>query len=155
MKGCASINRNALTGLLCWFLGMSLSVLDSAILIGGILKNYLVAILSGLLFSFSAIALADADESQVKETYELVWEPGTDIEAFWLQYTTLKGGVTWGRASEYPEYEKVNEGDTFLVQLEQGACLMEFFHSRWRRANDVRRWGEAMNSYGGCPYVFD
>ena len=42
-----------------------------------------------------------------------------------------------------------------MVELAQGPCLMEFFHSRWRRANDVRRWDESHNEFGGCPYVFD
>ena len=36
------------------------------------------------------------------------------------------------------------------VEVEQGPCLLEFFQSRWRRANDVRRWDEAMNEVAGC-----
>lgn len=83
------------------------------------------------------------------------FQPGSDIEQFWMSYAESKGGLTWGKSSTYPEYEKVNEGDTLLIQLDQGNCLMEFFHSRWRRANDVRRWDDSINSYGGCPYVFD
>ncbi len=83
------------------------------------------------------------------------WQSGTDIEAFWEDYAESRGGLTWGRSDEYPPYSEVNEGDTFLVELEQGVCLMEFFHNRWRRANDVRRWDESVNEYGGCPYVFD
>lgn len=83
------------------------------------------------------------------------WVPGSDIEAFWLEYSDARGGLTWGTGTEYPLYSQVEEGDTFLVQLSQGPCLMEFFHSRWRRANDVRRWDETMNDFGGCPYVFD
>lgn len=31
---------------------------------------------------------------------------------------------------------------------------MEFFHNRWRRANDVRRWDPLFNEHGGCPDVF-
>ncbi len=79
----------------------------------------------------------------------------TDIETFWLRYAQRKGGLTYGPTKQYPKYEEVNELDTLLIQLPQGPCLMEFFHSRWRRANDVRRWDDAFNEYGGCPYVFD
>ncbi len=85
----------------------------------------------------------------------VTWQQGTDIEAFWDRYASSNGGLTWGKTDTYPEYEKVKEGDTILIELEQGPCLMEFFHSRWRRANDVRRWDESVNAYGGCPYVFD
>ena len=30
-----------------------------------------------------------------------------------------------------------------------------FFHSRWRRANDVRRWNPQFNEVLGCSVVFD
>ena len=74
--------------------------------------------------------------------YEDVWTAGR------------RGGLTWGSGTEYPPYAEVSELDTFLVQVDEGTCLMEFFHERWRRANDVRRWDDAFNNYGGCPHVF-
>ena len=77
------------------------------------------------------------------------------VETFWRQYADTKGGLTWGEGREYPEYEKVKEFDTFLVEVDQGKCLMEFFHSRWRRAQDVRRWDPQYNQLLGCPHVFD
>jgi hypothetical protein len=77
------------------------------------------------------------------------------IERFWVLYAERRGGLTWGRGADYPDYAKVKEGDTFVVEVAQGPCLMEFFHERWRRANDVRRWDDALNDYAGCPYVFD
>ena len=77
------------------------------------------------------------------------------LEQFWLDYAASRGGLTWGRGAAYPPYREVNEHDTFLVELDSGPCLMEFFHSRWRRANDVRRWDPAFNDFGGCPRVFD
>jgi len=80
---------------------------------------------------------------------------GDDVEALWAEYAKTRGGLTWGSSTEYPEYAQVKEGDTLLMRLEQGPGLMEFFHSRWRRANDVRRWHDSVNEYGGCPYVFD
>lgn len=76
-------------------------------------------------------------------------------ESFWLQYAARRGGLSWGQRSDYPPYNEVKEFDTMIIELESGPCLMEFFHQRWRRANDVRRWGPAFNDYGGCPYVFD
>jgi hypothetical protein len=75
-------------------------------------------------------------------------------EQFWLNYAERRGGLTWGRGKRYPRYDDVKEGDLFLVEVKSGPCLMEFFHSRWRRANDVRRWDPGFNEYGGCADVF-
>ena len=76
-------------------------------------------------------------------------------EAFWLSYADRDGGLTWGRGKDYPEYDKVKELDTLIIELEQGPCMMMFFHSRWRRANDVRRWDLQYSDYAGCPHVFE
>lgn len=75
--------------------------------------------------------------------------------AFWYNYADRNGGLTWGRGADYPPYDEVNEHDTFMVETKAGPCLMEFFHSRWRRANDVRRWDLKFTDYAGCPHVFD
>ena len=89
----------------------------------------------------------------------LVWDTETttplSIEAFWLAYAQRNGGKYWGKSSEYPPYDEVNEHDTLLIELASEACLMEFFHARWRRANDVRRWDDIYNDYSACPNVFD
>ena len=61
-------------------------------------------------------------------------------DEFWQNYADSKGGLTWGRSTDYPPYKEVKQHDTLMIELESGTCLMEFFHSRWRRANDVRRW---------------
>ncbi|WP_144394668.1 hypothetical protein [Pleionea sediminis] len=74
---------------------------------------------------------------------------------FWLNFADSHVGKFWGVRKDYPEYEQVNENDTLLIQLDKGECLMEFFHTRWRRAQDVRRWDDAFNEYSGCPFVFD
>ncbi len=76
-------------------------------------------------------------------------------EAFWQAVAQQRGGLTWGRRATYPPYAEVNEQDLLLIELPSGVCLMEFWHSRWRRAQDVRRWSDAFNEYGGCPHVFD
>lgn len=76
-------------------------------------------------------------------------------EGFWKAYAQRKGGLTWGEDTEYPDYNEVKEHDTLLIELESGKCLMEFFHGRWRRANDVWRWDNAFNQYSACPRVFD
>jgi len=86
-------------------------------------------------------------DSQVQE-----W---VTIEQFWKNYGQSRGGITWGEAAEYPTYSKVKEHDTFMVKLDSGLCLMEFFHGRWRRANDVKRWNPGFNDFGACPHVFD
>lgn len=114
-----------------------------------------LALISGFFLSLNAIAATDNNTSKTDNVSSVEWSADVDTEAFWLSYAESKGGLTWGRGTEYPEYEKVKEGDTLLIEVKQGPCLMEFFHSRWRRANDVRRWDESVNNYGGCPHVFD
>ena len=76
-------------------------------------------------------------------------------EEFWGNYTLPRGGVTWGVGRVYPPYREVKEHDTFMIKLDTGLCLMEFFHTRWRRANDVWRWDPAFNDYAGCSRVFE
>ena len=125
-------------------------------LLGSILRN---SIFCSLLFVVS-VAAQELRNGQIRsgETVE-AWDADQGAwvtpEAFWESYARASGGLTWGRSDSYPVYRDVNEHDTFMVILESGPCLMEFFHSRWRRANDVRRWDPAFNEYGGCPHVFD
>ena len=77
------------------------------------------------------------------------------LDSFWQNWADSRGSITWGRSKDYPAYEQVKEQDTILIELENGTCMMEFWHSRWRRANDVRRWDDAFNSYSACSKVFD
>lgn len=88
-----------------------------------------------------------------------VWNENTakwgNVESFWRDFEKSNEGNSWGRSVNYPNYDDVNEFDTIIIELKQGACLMQFYHSRWRRANDVQRWNDNFNEYGGCPYVFD
>lgn len=76
-------------------------------------------------------------------------------EDFWVDYATNASGKFWGRSAEYPPYAEVNEHDTLLIEADGGPCLMYFFHQRWRRAQDVRRWDPGFNDILGCPRVFD
>ena len=87
------------------------------------------------------------------------WDAGAHAwvtpEAFWLSYAQRNGGLTWGRRATLPPFGEVEERDLMLLEVESGVCLMEFWHRRWRRAQDVRRWSPEFNAYGGCPRVFD
>mgnify|MGYP000067462274 CR=1 FL=1 len=91
----------------------------------------------------------------VQQAWDAEQQQWLSMDGFWKAYADRKGGYTWGDSAVYPPYEQVNEFDTLLIQVDSGPCLMEFFHSRWRRANDVRRWDESFNEYGGCARVFD
>ena len=117
--------------------------------------KYVLCIGLTIMFSLSSCATDHGQHEASDATDAVTWKPGTDVEEFWAQYIASKGGLTWGQSSTYPDYDQVKEGDTFMVVLEQGPCLMEFFHNRWRRANDVWRWDDSINVYGGCPFVFD
>lgn len=122
-----------------------------------------ITLFAALIFSAAAIA-AYPDNPKNGQFYESsskieVWDATTvewvTPETFWLSYAERSNGKFWGRTSSYPPYADVSEYDTILIELDEGICLMEFFHQRWRRAQDVRRWDRAFNRFGGCPYVFD
>ena len=118
-------------------------------------QNRFIVLVISLTFVFvGSAALADGGSS-AKRASALEFKKGDDVEKLWRSYAATVEGFNWGSRSTYPEYDKVKEGDILLIQLKQGNCLMEFFHSRWRRANDVRRWHESINNYGACPHVFD
>ncbi|MDX1516614.1 MAG: hypothetical protein R3288_07235 [Woeseiaceae bacterium] len=82
-------------------------------------------------------------------------EQWLDPEQFWNSFAERRRGKLWPASKEFPPYDDVKEHDTIVLLLDEGPCLMYFFHTRWRRANDVWRWGDQFNEYGGCPYVFD
>lgn len=87
--------------------------------------------------------------------WDQIKEQWLDPEDFWRSFAARERGRIWPSGTEFPPYADVNEHDTFLYQLEGGPCLMYFFHTRWRRADDVWRWGDEFKEYGGCPNVFD
>ncbi len=119
------------------------------------MKTSVILGLLVLTVSFNTLASEQGLAKSSLKATEVVWENGMNIDTLWLSYAQSKGGLTWGKSTSYPEYSKVKEGDTILIQVNQGPCLMEFFHSRWRRANDVKRWDDSINEYGGCAYVFN
>lgn len=96
---------------------------------------------------------------QIIDETPFAWHQGSQqwlpIEEFWMLYADETGGLKWGQREDYPPYDEVSELDKMIIRGEKGNCLMEFFHERWRRANDVRRWDPKFNEYGGCPFVFD
>ncbi len=127
-----------------------------------------VRLLALMLVSALAVSVASAQDENGERDGEvrpsgddkfLAWDAQQlqwlEPEAFWQSFAERKRGRIWPAGSEFPPYAEVDEHDTFLLQLEQGPCLMYFFHQRWRRANDVWRWGPEFNEYGGCPHVFD
>jgi len=124
--------------------------------------KYLLALLISLPFHLPAVQTANSENGEVKidgKSKLVSWDENLqrwlDLDSFWQNYAQNNNGHHWGKSEKYPPYSDVSELDTFLVQLPSGDCLMQFFHSRWRRANDVRRWDEIFNTYGGCSEVFE
>ncbi|RLV58208.1 hypothetical protein D5018_18470 [Parashewanella curva] len=126
------------------------------------MKKWLGLLLLSASMSLTSVASAAPHNGKVREfsngTMQM-WDASSQkwlgVESFWLKYAKQNGGLTWGMTDTYPEYSKVKEFDKILIKTDKGNCLMEFFHRRWRRAQDVRRWDEKVNQFGGCPYVFD
>lgn len=123
-----------------------------------------LAAVSGTVFmalNVSAVPPESPRNGQIHQTAAMtrVWDENAKVwvtpEVFWLSYTDQSDGKFWGRATDYPPYRDVSEHDTILIEVDEGSCLMYFFHKRWRRAQDVRRWDPAFNDVSGCPYVFD
>ena len=119
-----------------------------------------LACLSLLLSFFSSNLFAlENGEVSIQNEKQVAWNETSkqwlSLEDFWRDYSKNNGGLTWGQSKNYPPYNDVKENDLFMVEVESGLCLMEFFHERWRRANDVRRWDSAFNEYAGCKKVFD
>lgn len=112
-----------------------------------------------LLLSFQSWSAENGEVRQSVEFGMQAWHEGDQkwltLEQFWDNYAQGRTQKYWSTSATYPKYEELKEGDTFLVQLKDSTCLMEFYHSRWRRANDVRRWDDAFNAYGACPFVFE
>lgn len=122
------------------------------------MKISLFLFLSLLILPIQAEEHKNGFVSQSSDGKLLAWNVNKNewntIELFWTNFVQSNEAKHWEQSSEYPNYGDVNEFDTFLVHLKQGTCLMQFFHSRWRRANDVQRWHDEFNAYSGCPYVF-
>ena len=89
------------------------------------------------------------------EAWDAVNEAWLSPDDFWQSFAERRRGKIWPSSDKFPPYAEVNEHDTFLYQHASGSCLMYFFHTRWRRANDVWRWDPRFNEYGGCANVFD
>jgi hypothetical protein len=110
------------------------------------------------LFTSNLFALENG-EVKIQNEKQVAWNEESNkwmtLEEFWRDYASKNGGLTWGEGKTYPAYNSVNENDLFMVEVKSGLCLMEFFHTRWRRANDVRRWDDKFNEYAGCAKVFD
>jgi len=129
--------------------------------INGTSLNRLFLLVSLMLVSslLKAQTLDNGSVNKQANGKSVVWNADTEewisVELFWQQFGANNDAKHWGKSTQYPEYSQVQEFDMFLVELPQGVCLMQFFHSRWRRANDVQRWADEFNEYGGCPYVFD
>ena len=106
----------------------------------------------------AAVPPADGSVRPAGATFE-GYDAPTDSwlapEEFWDAFSRRAGGRDWGRGSTYPPYAEVSEFDTFRVEIAGQTCLVQFFHSRWRRANDVQRWDDRFNEHAACARVFD
>ncbi len=119
-----------------------------------------VVMICGALASSAVSQAQDVRDGEIRQSDGVeVWSKSLNRwvtpMTFWTTFAAMNGGLTWGVRKDYPEYSKVKERDLMIIELDSGSCLMEFFHRRWRRANDVRRWDERFNDVGGCPRVFD
>ena len=120
------------------------------------LRKILFASITLILFVSNLHAL-DNGEVSTQNGKQVAWNEDTkswqSIEDFWRDYASKNGGLTWKDSSTFPPYNDVKEFDLFMAHNNQGICLMEFFHTRWRRANDVRRWDDKFNEFEACATI--
>lgn len=120
----------------------------------------LLAVLFSLSFTAQAEVMGERDgELRATASGELLaWDEVAQKwlkpVTFWRAFAQRENVNSWGQSREYPAYADVRELDVFMVELDSGLCLMQFYHQRWRRANDVRRWSPGFNSLEACPDVF-
>ncbi len=126
----------------------------------GLVSGVVVFLIAIAVIAPGLVHAQEASDGQIRGADQIeVWNKAlkewvTPMK-FWTTFAVMNGGLTWGVRQDYPEYDKVKERDLLIIELESGSCLMEFFHRRWRRANDVRRWDTRFNDVSGCPDVFD
>ena len=124
-----------------------------------VITRFLFVFLCFILQPLSAEESVVNGKVKVDNQNYLAWNAKSEkwikIEAFWQKFTEQNNGLTWKASAKYPPYNQLKEFDTFMAITDKGNCLMEFYHTRWRRANDVRRWDDKFNDYAGCPFVFD
>ncbi len=112
----------------------------------------------GIFVFTNNLSAEENGEVSIQDGKQVAWSQSDkkwlSLEAFWRSYAEQNNGITWGQSKKYPPYNDVKEHDLFMVELESGLCLMEFFHTRWRRANDVQRWDDQFNKYSACEDVF-
>ncbi len=126
------------------------------------IRSLSLALLASLGISDSAYTQETHRHGETRANAEhelMVWDDGlsrwVSPEIFWQRFAAQRDSRWLGRRPDYPPYREARERDLLMIELPQGVCLMEFWHRRWRRAQDVRRWSAALNEYGGCPHVFD
>ncbi|PHS18904.1 MAG: hypothetical protein COA86_06970 [Kangiella sp.] len=127
------------------------------------MKHFISGVLCISLFLIHPVPQAEESTINGKVKIEnqnyFAWQAESNrwisLEDFWLAFVDKNNGLTWEASAKYPPYKQVKEFDTFMAITIKGNCLMEFYHTRWRRANDVRRWDDQFNDYAGCPFVFD
>ena len=107
----------------------------------------------------NSLSAAEHGEVSIIDNKEVVWNKELKhwqgIEEFWRAYAQKNGGLRWKDSRIFPQYSKVKEFDLFMAKNDEGLCLMEFFHERWRRANDVRRWDDKFNEYEACATILN
>lgn len=112
----------------------------------------MLCILAGPCVSAQGLERAQA-EGQVRsvdQTLAAVWNAEAQAwqssESHWEHYAVRHSGNDWGGRRGFRPYDQINELTTVIFELRSSACLKEFSHSRWRRANDVRRWNTCLTS---------
>lgn len=112
-----------------------------------------------LLLLTNSLYAEEHGEVSLINNQEVAWDKDSktwlSMEAFWRNYANKSDGFIWKDSRTFPQYSKVKEFDLFMAINDEGICLMEFFHTRWRRANDVRRWDDKFNEYGACSTIFN
>ncbi len=73
-----------------------------------------------------------------------------DPDVFWYRWADEQKAFLWNGARELPAGPKVEDGNMFIVESDDGPCLLVRRDGVWRKAGDVYGWSERLRRHGGC-----
>lgn len=73
-----------------------------------------------------------------------------DPDVFWYRWADEQKAFLWNGGRELPAGGEVQDGHMFIIETDDGPCLLVRRGGVWRKAGAVFGWSERLRRYGGC-----
>ncbi len=73
-----------------------------------------------------------------------------DPEVFWYRWADAQRAFLWNGGAELPAGADVEDGNMFIIETDDGPCLLVRRAGRWQQAGDVWGWSKRLRDHGGC-----